>query len=99
MRDNKLGQFGRGPGFGTVLLKAVESQAQISGVRRLWLVTTNDNQMATEFHQRRGFGNAAIHAAVVVRSRRLKPSIPEFGNDGIPINDELEMKKLLVERP
>ena len=83
-------------GTGTALLEAVERIARAAGCRRLWLITTNDNIGAMRFCQRRGFHMAALYADAVTQSRRrLKPGIPDFGDYGIPIRDELEFEKLL----
>ena len=38
--------------------------------------------------ENRGVGSALINA--IAESRKLKPSIPQFGNDGIPILHEFE---------
>ena len=80
-------------GVGTALLAAVERKA-----RRLWLLTTNDNVDALRFYQRRGFRLAELHAGGVDESRaRLKPEIPETGDYGIPIRDELILEKEVSE--
>jgi RimJ/RimL family protein N-acetyltransferase len=73
-------------GIGTALVEAVVAL----GHERIWLVTTNDNTPAQRFHERCGFELVAVHAGAVVRSRELKPEIPELGLGGVPIVDELE---------
>ena len=76
-------------GVGTALIAAVERKA-----RRLWLLTTNDNVDALRFYQRRGFRLAELRPGGVDESRaRLKPEIPETGEYGIPIRDELILEK------
>jgi GNAT superfamily N-acetyltransferase len=81
-------------GAGTGLIKAVEQVAAERGCRRLWLLTTNDNVDALRFYQRRGFRLAELHAGGVDESRAtLKPEIPEAGEYGIPIRDELILEK------
>jgi N-acetylglutamate synthase-like GNAT family acetyltransferase len=76
-------------GVGTALLEAVERKA-----RRLWVLTTNDNVDALRFYQRRGFRLAELRAGAVDESRRrLKPEIPETGEYGIPLRDELILEK------
>jgi ribosomal protein S18 acetylase RimI-like enzyme len=83
-------------GVGTALLEEVERVATAAGCRRLWLITTNDNVDALRFYQRRGFHLAELHPGAVNRSREtLKPGIPEVGEHGIPISDELELIKEL----
>jgi GNAT superfamily N-acetyltransferase len=85
-------------GVGTALMEAVVEAARRAGCRRLWLVTTNDNVDALRFYQRRGFRLAALHAGAVDESRAtLKPSIPELGDHGIAIHDEIVLE--LVLRP
>lgn len=78
---------------GTQLLTAVEDIAKASDCRRLWLVTTNDNVDALRFYEKRGYRVKEIHKGAIARSRKIKPSIPEFGNYGIPISDEIELEK------
>jgi ribosomal protein S18 acetylase RimI-like enzyme len=87
--------FAGGRGVGTALLDAVASEARRLGCRRLWLITTNDNLVALRFYQRRGMRIVAVHAGAVEASRRLKPSIPLVGHDGIPIRDEIELELVL----
>jgi uncharacterized protein YhfF/N-acetylglutamate synthase-like GNAT family acetyltransferase len=83
-------------GAGSALLAAARRVAEASGVRRIWLITTNDNVDALRFYQRRGYRLARVGAGAVDRSRAaLKPSIPEVGAHGIPLRDELELELLL----
>jgi GNAT superfamily N-acetyltransferase len=87
----------RGRGVGTALVRAVERLAAGRGCRRLWVLTTNDNVDALRFYQRRGFRLAELHPGAVDRSReRLKPEIPEVGDHGIPLRDELVLDKELT---
>jgi GNAT superfamily N-acetyltransferase len=81
-------------GAGRALLAAVEQLARELECRRLWLVTTNDNVDALRLYQRRGFRLAQLHRGAVDASRaRLKPGIPEVGDFGIPIHDEIELER------
>jgi GNAT superfamily N-acetyltransferase len=83
-------------GAGTALVGAVERAAAERGCRRLWVLTTNDNVDALRFYQRRGFRLAELHAGAVDDSRaRLKPELPEVGDHGIPLRDELVLDKEL----
>jgi ribosomal protein S18 acetylase RimI-like enzyme len=83
-------------GVGTALLREVEHIAAEHGCTRLWLITTNDNVDALRFYQRRGFRIARVHPGAVDGSRRrLKPGIPETGEYGIPIRDEIELEKAI----
>jgi len=80
-------------GAGTALLEAMAAVARDAGCSRLWLVTTNDNVDALRFYQRRGFRLRELRPGAVDRTRLdLKPEIPEVGDHGIPIRDELELE-------
>jgi GNAT superfamily N-acetyltransferase len=84
-------------GIGTALIDEVDRTAIGGGCTLLWVITTNDNVDALRFYQRRGFRLTKLHPGAVDRSREtLKPEIPEIGDYGIPIRDELELEKLLV---
>jgi ribosomal protein S18 acetylase RimI-like enzyme len=86
-----------GRGVGWALMDAVRAEAETARSRRLWLITTNDNTRALRFYQRWGMQLAAVHLGAVTEARRtLKPAIPERGDDGIPIRDELELELLLT---
>ena len=61
-------------------------------VARGRLITTNDNTHALRFYQKLGFELTALYCHAVDLSRKLKPSIPETGQDGIPIRDEIELQ-------
>jgi GNAT superfamily N-acetyltransferase len=82
-------------GIGTALLDAVVDVALANDWRRLWLITTNDNTTALRFYQRRGWDLVAVHRGAVDESRRLKPEIPQTGDDDIPIKHELELELVL----
>lgn len=84
-----------GRGIGSTLLGAVEEKARELGCGRVWLVTTNDNCHALSFYQSKGYQIAAFHLGAVALSRKLKPSIPETGLNGIPIRDEIELFKMI----
>jgi GNAT superfamily N-acetyltransferase len=84
-----------GKGIGSALLAAVENAVRAAGARRLWLITTNDNVDALRFYQRRGYRLLHLHPGAVDQARRLKPAIPEVGEHGIPIHDEIELEKWL----
>jgi GNAT superfamily N-acetyltransferase len=81
-----------GRGVGTALLDAVAEAARRERCRRVWAVTTNDNLDALRFYQRRGYFLVAVHRDAVTEVRDRKPTIPEVGEHGIPIRDELELE-------
>lgn len=78
-------------GVGRRLLEAVAAAACAAGAERLLVTTTNDNLAALRFYQRAGFRFAELRPGAVSDARSLKPSIPETGNDGIPIRDEIDL--------
>ena len=85
-----------GIGVGRALLDAVREAGVAAGCRRLWLVTTNDNLRALELYQRWGLELVAFRRDAVTEARKtLKPSIPDYAANGIPIKDELELELLL----
>lgn len=89
----------RGRGVGGLLLREATDVLWESGVRRAWLVTTNDNLAALGLYQKAGWRLAALRPGAVDALREtLKPSIPALGEHGIPLRDELELE-LSIEDP
>lgn len=83
-------------GIGRALLDAAVAALGTEGARRIWLVTTNDNLAALRLYQQAGFRLSALRAGALDEVRRtLKPSIPEIGEHGIPLRDELELELAL----
>ncbi len=80
-----------GGGVGTALLAELLEHSRAAGVRRVHVTTTNDNTRALRFYQRAGFHLTALRPGAVTEARKSKPEIPEVGEDGIPIRDELEL--------
>ena len=79
-------------GLATQLIKKVIERAREKGCSRVWLITTNDNTNALRFYQKRGFEWLGFYRNSMEVSRKLKPEIPEFGEDGIPIKHEIEFE-------
>ena len=78
-------------GIGTTLLnEAVNAHAR--PVRRVLVITTNDNLDALRFWQKRGFTLVTIYPNAMESTRRLKPAVPIIGDNGIPIRDEIELE-------
>lgn len=77
-------------GVGSALLDAVVATARDRDCRRVWVVTTNDAVKAQRLYERRGFRVAEVRPGAVGRSRELKPTIPETGEGGVPMTDEIE---------
>ena len=92
MEVSALFSLVEGQGAGRKLLDAAAQEAKRLGLKRLWLITTNDNTRAIRFYQRYGFRLKAVHIGAVNEARRLKPSIPLVGDDGIPIEHEFEFE-------
>jgi ribosomal protein S18 acetylase RimI-like enzyme len=90
-----LNSLQEGMGIGTQLIKAVLGMAMENDCARIWLITTNDNINALKFYQKRGFQLVAVHRNAVEKSRILKPQIPETGQNGIVIRDEIELEMRL----
>ncbi len=87
-----LNSLMEGKGIGSELISSVRELAVAHHCHRLWLITTNDNLQALGFYQKRGFYLTAIHRNAIEKSRKLKPQIPLYGNEGIPLRDEIELE-------
>ena len=74
--------------------KVIET-AKDNKCKRVWLVTTNDNTKAIRFYQRRNFSMFGLYVNAIQESRRIKPQIPLYGFDNIPILHEIEFEKIL----
>jgi ribosomal protein S18 acetylase RimI-like enzyme len=83
-----------GRGIGALLLKEVIKMAKERKVKRIWLITTNDNLNALKFYQKNNFHLVRVYPRAIAESRKIKPQIPEIGEDGIPIRDEIELEYL-----
>ena len=90
-----LNSFKERIGVGSSLIDAVKKVACSRSIKRIWLITTNDNYPAVSFYQRRGFRVKAIYKNAIEQSRKLKPEIPVTGIGGVPIRDEIEMEMLI----
>ncbi|WP_339170744.1 GNAT family N-acetyltransferase [Anoxybacillus sp. FSL W8-1294] len=83
-------------GIGSALLEQVEAFAAQHGCALIRLITTNDNLRALRFYQKRGYQIVKVFPNAVEKARQIKPSIPLFSADGIPIRDELMLVKQLM---
>lgn len=90
-----LNSFIENKGIGSKLISEVKNIAKEKGCTKLKLVTTNDNIRGIEFYQRRGFVFSKIYVDSMKNARRLKPEIPMFADNGLPIRDELEFEMIL----
>lgn len=86
-----------GKGIGSALIGRAISIARETRCRKIIVVTTNDNIQAIRFYQRRGFDMARLYHNAMDLSRKLKPSIPLIGENGIPLKHEIEFEMDLAE--
>lgn len=86
-----LDSFLGGKGVATVLLNRALNFAKRKKIKRIWLITTNDNLSALGFWQKKGFNLARLYSNALEISRKLKPGIPIIGGNGIPLKDEIEL--------
>ena len=80
-----------GQGIGSSLMLNAIEKARALRCNRIWLTTTNDNLRAIGFYQRLGFRMVMVNVSAVDEARKVKPQIPEVGERGIPIHDEIVM--------
>lgn len=78
-----------GQRIGSALMLMAIDDARRRGIHRIWLTTTNDNLRAFEFYQKLGFRIVQVNVGAVDVARKTKPQIPEVGQEGIPIHDEV----------
>ena len=90
-----LDSLHEGQGIGTMLLEQAAAEAKQLGLRRLVLTTTNDALRALRFYQRRGFDLLCLRRGAVDEARKKKPQIPLKGENGIPLQHEIEMERIL----
>lgn len=84
-----------GKGIGSKLIELVIERAGNLACKRVWLITSNDNIKAIRFYQKRGFDLVCIHQNAITEARKLKPSIPLYGHDEIPIKHEVEFEYII----
>ncbi|MDD5622605.1 MAG: GNAT family N-acetyltransferase [Actinomycetota bacterium] len=90
-----LNSFRENKGIGSSLVDTIMTLARKQKLKRVWLLTTNDNVDALKFYQKRNFTLKNIYPDAIKLSRKLKRSIPLIGNYGIPIRDEIELEIIL----
>lgn len=65
------------------MVNAVLNIARKQNLKRVWLVTTNDNLSAQNFYLKKGFKIIAVYKDAMKQARKLKPQIPLIGINGI----------------
>jgi ribosomal protein S18 acetylase RimI-like enzyme len=87
-----LDSFKENTGIGTALLNKVTDFAKQNSIKRLWLITTNDNLNALRFYQKRNWTITTIHKDAVTKAREIKPTISITGYYDIPLRHEIELE-------
>ena len=82
-------------GIGSALLKKAEKVATDNDCKKMRLITTNDNMRALQFYQKRGYCLTKLYPNAMDEVRKIKPSVPELGDNDIPLRDEIELEKIL----
>ena len=82
-------------GIGTKLVDAVIREAKNRKLKKILVVTTNDNINAIKFYQKRGFDMACLYHNALDISRKIKPEIPLIGDHSIPLRHEIEFELLI----
>ncbi|MFQ3543032.1 GNAT family N-acetyltransferase [Halobacillus rhizosphaerae] len=85
-----------GRGTGEALVNHVEKTAITKKCSFLKVITTNDNLNALRFYQKRGFILSKLFQNAIKQARKIKPEIPFYGYEGIPVRDEIKLVKVLM---
>lgn len=91
-----LEAFVPGQRYGQLVLGELERRLRARGVRRAWLVTSNDNVGAIRLYLLLGWRLVRVSLDAMEETRRLKPDVPEHGMNDLPMRDEFEFEKWLV---
>jgi ribosomal protein S18 acetylase RimI-like enzyme len=87
-----LDSFKENTGVGTALLNKIIDFAKQNSIKRLWLITTNDNLNALRFYQKRNWSLTALYRNAVTEARKIKPTISITGYYDIPLRHEIELE-------
>jgi ribosomal protein S18 acetylase RimI-like enzyme len=87
-----IDNFSSIPGVGKALLAELKAIGLRDGARALRVLTTNDNTYALRFFQMQGFRMVAFYPGAIAVYRTVSPTLPEFGLDGIPVRDAIELE-------
>ena len=82
-------------GIGSKLVDAVIREAKDRKLKKILVVTTNDNINAIKIYQKRGFDMACLYHNALDISRKIKPEIPLIGDHSIPLRHEIEFELLI----
>ena len=90
-----LNSLFEGRKIGTTLINKLLSIAKEFNCSKVIVVTTNDNINALRFYQKRGFDMVHLYHNALDTSRKMKPSIPLIGDNGIPLKHEIELEMMI----
>lgn len=79
-------------GVGSALIAKIKEFAKEKNLKKVWLITSNDNIDSLKFYQKRDFRITKIYPNAIDEARKIKPQIPEIGKYGIPLKDALELE-------
>lgn len=82
--------------YGQSVLAELERRLRERGVHRVCLITTNDNISAIRLYLILGWRLVKVSLNALEETRRLMPTVPQIGLNGLPLRDELEFEKWLV---
>lgn len=82
-------------GIGSRLIDMAVSEAQKRNLKKILVITTNDNINAIRFYQKRGFDMAHLFRNSMEAARKMKPEIPMIGENSIPLRHEIEFERLI----
>jgi ribosomal protein S18 acetylase RimI-like enzyme len=91
-----LEAFQQYKGIGTALINKIFEIGIKEHLKRIWLITTNDNIDALRFYQKRNFILKDIYRNEIAETRKIKPNIPQKGYYNIPIRDEIELEYIII---
>ena len=81
-----------GRGIGSKLVKMAVEAAKENGCEKIVVETTNDNIKALRFYQKRGFDMVRLRRNSLDTARKIRPSIPLYGKEGIPLKHNIEFE-------
>nr|ALB00630.1 acetyltransferase GNAT family protein [Mammaliicoccus stepanovicii] len=90
-----IDSFLENKGIGSELLKKIETIALDLNKKMIKVITTNENIKALYFYQKNKYRIIEIIANAVIEARKIKPTIPLIGENGIEIKDEIILIKKL----
>ncbi len=95
LRSSDPGRINRWSRRWHSLMAAVEHFAAEKQCAHLQVATTNDNLPAIGFYKHLGFQIKEVYPGRIALARKIKPSIPMIGENGLSILDEILLEKEL----